>query len=198
LAWSSSSTPRGSTVTTKGDLLPGREFQPVAGRHFSPPTCTKTWFHQGPVESDDGEWHELDREGEYWPGDPSLLDHRQGIEGLLRNLPRPARRDALRALRGSMLRTELYALDGHPARESRPYTVVESAFALVKIDEEAEPPDGYEPLMVFFPHSIAQRTTQWERGGDPLTASPSRAVRRLRPAAGADAGGVPARLEQHG
>ena len=36
--------------------------------------------------------------------------------------------------------------------------------------EEAPPsPDEGERLRIFFPHLLAQRTTQWERGNDPMT-----------------------------
>ena len=52
--------------------------------------------------------------------------------------PRRLRRDALRALRGQVLRTELYALDGTD-REDRPYTVTESLSA---VREESPPPAG--------------------------------------------------------
>jgi len=39
---------------------------------FSPPTLTRTWFHQGPIGEATGEWHEADYSGEYWRGDPPL------------------------------------------------------------------------------------------------------------------------------
>ena len=32
-----------------------------------------TWFHLGPVGDEVGDWTELDRADEYWPGDPPLL-----------------------------------------------------------------------------------------------------------------------------
>ena len=96
---------------------------PVAGRHFSPPTCTKTWFHQGPVGDDSSDEQELDLSSEFWPGDGTLLQAKHTTSTFLRTLPdRRTRRDALRALRGSILRTELYALDGSLAY--RPYTVI--------------------------------------------------------------------------
>jgi len=141
-------------------------FTPVAAGHFSPPTLTKTWFHQGPVEAELGDWAEVDYGGEYWPGDPSALPRPQALVTMLQALPRPARRDALRALRGSVLRTELYALDG-TERQDRPYTVTESLYGL---REETPPgPDEAERLRLFFPHLLAQRTIQWERGDEPMT-----------------------------
>ena len=136
------------------------------GRDFSPPLLSKTWFHQGPVGDEFGEWEELDWSAEYWSGDPQQLDHTEAVNQFLRALPlsrnvRRIKRDALRALQGSVLRTELYALDGSD-REKRPYTVSESSYGLV----EFEPPPASEPLRprIFFSHPTAQRTTQWERG----------------------------------
>lgn len=147
--------------------------------HFSPPILTKTWFHQGPVGEEYGDWEEVDYTHEYWIGDPQLLDHTGRVNTFLNGysdrginrMPSPGnrriKRDALRVLRGSILRTELYAQDGSD-RASRPYTVTEHAYNLREI---AEPPvAGAEGRKrIFFPHLVAQRTTQWERGDDPMT-----------------------------
>jgi RHS repeat-associated protein len=145
--------------------------------YFSPPTMTRTWFHQGAVEDEEGDWGEAFPSDEYWEGDPHLLGHPAGVAASLLELARtyahlPSRerrritRDALRTLRGSVLRTELYALDGS-ARERRPYTVTETAY---DVREELPRSSGNEERRcIFFPHVKAQRTTQWERGDDPLT-----------------------------
>lgn len=133
---------------------------------YSPPLLTRTWFHQGPVDpADDGRWQEFDGWHEYWQGDLNLLGHVTGIDEFLKALGQGspgAQRDALRALRGSVLRTELYALDGSALQE-RPYTVTEQAYGL---REEPAAPGGKR---VFFPFAVASRTTQWERGDDPMT-----------------------------
>jgi RHS repeat-associated protein len=155
-----------------GQVLHGEEtvFAKVERQIFSPPTLSKTWFHQGPVGDEFGDWEELDRSDEYWSGDPELLRHTETVNQFLRSLPtasdvRRVKRDALRTLRGSILRTELYALDGS-SREERPYTVSESSYGLVEI----EPPAiDDKRLHIFFPHVTSQRTTQWERGDDPMT-----------------------------
>jgi YD repeat-containing protein len=69
-------------------------------------------------------------------------------------------------LRGSTLRTELYARDGTDLQD-RPYTVTEQAYGL---REESPPASGDQPRQrIFFPHPLAQRTTQWERGHEPMT-----------------------------
>jgi hypothetical protein len=147
-------------------------------RHFSPPTLTKTWFHQGPVGEEFGEWQIVDLRQEFWVGDPPLLEGFEETIGLLRALPRRVQRDAIRALRGMVLRTELYALDGSE-RQDRPYTITETlpGLAAVVTDAQGQARLVFDPAHlpagwtrpIFFPHTLAQRTTQWERGYDPLT-----------------------------
>ncbi|MGA2402490.1 MAG: SpvB/TcaC N-terminal domain-containing protein, partial [Syntrophobacteraceae bacterium] len=146
-------------------------FAKVDRQYFSPPTRSKTWFHQGPVGDEYGDWQELDWSDQYWDGDPQLLKHTETVNQFLSSWPptpdgRRVKRDALRTLRGSILRTELYALDGSN-REDRPYTVSESSYGLVEIEPPAAGDTGR--LHIFYPHSTSQRTTQWERGGDPMT-----------------------------
>ncbi len=141
-------------------------FEPVAARRFSPPLLTRTWFHPGPVGDEFAERSEADFSGEYWPGDPPALPRPADTLQLLRSLPASHRADAIRSLRGQVLRTELYALDGSE-REDRPFTVTESQYG---IREESPPAGGDgQRRRIFFPHPIAQRTTQWERGDEPMT-----------------------------
>jgi RHS repeat-associated protein len=150
---------------------------------FSPPTLTKTWFHQGPIGDEFGGWEEVDFNAEFWPGDPQRLSRSPLTMGFLTHLPRRVKRDALRTLRGSVLRTELYALDG-TERENRPYTVEEHLHGVCEVVEEngqpklaCEPRPEDSPAVtgddstprIFFPHELARRTTQWERGNDPMT-----------------------------
>ena len=49
----------------------------------------------------------------------------------------------------------------------RPYTVTESLYDVREI--EPADPDAAARLRIFFPFQIASRTTQWERGSDPMT-----------------------------
>ncbi|MEA2202514.1 MAG: hypothetical protein QOI89_3149, partial [Solirubrobacteraceae bacterium] len=135
--------------------------QPAAAA-LSPPTLTRTWFHLGPVDADHEHWTELDLSAEYWDGDGQLLDHTGQVQRFLASLPDgTSRRDALRVLRGRPLRSELYAMDGTP-RESQPYTVTEHTYEL-----REEPAGGLRRVFVAF--DTAQRSTQWERGDDPMT-----------------------------
>jgi hypothetical protein len=66
-------------------------------------------------------------------------------------------------MRGKILRTELYSLDG-TARQSLPYTVTEHVYSA----RQQVAGNGPSPA-VFFPFLLSERTTQWERGNDPLT-----------------------------
>ncbi|MFF5077984.1 SpvB/TcaC N-terminal domain-containing protein [Actinoplanes sp. NPDC000266] len=130
----------------------------VPDGHFSPPVLTRNWFHLGPVATVEADtWTELDLSAEYWQDDPPKLAAPAGHAEFLAGLSSGARRDAIRAMRGHLLRTELFALDG-TALESRPYSVSES---VVGVRQEAD--------RVFLPFTAAGRTTQWERGTDPHT-----------------------------
>ncbi len=173
-----------NTLFDKDYSLPVRAaFEQVQGIHYSPPVETRTWFHLGPVEKSGSEsgsdWQEADFSGEYWQEDRNIL-HRPGeMNVLLASLPRRARRDALRTLRGSVLRSEVYALD-HSSRQHRPYTVSEN---LQGLRLEYAPGRGvvrsasYDPDAnnkagsgyIFFSYGLASRTSQWERGSEPLT-----------------------------
>ena len=83
--------------------------------------------------------------------------HTEAIDDFVRQWPLPrrrAKRDALRALRGSILRTELYALDGTD-RENRPYTVTESrSTACAESRGSRREADG-DRTRIFFPHALA-------------------------------------------
>ncbi|MGA9767845.1 MAG: SpvB/TcaC N-terminal domain-containing protein [Blastocatellia bacterium] len=132
---------------------------------FSPPLETRTWFHQGPVVGESGDWEQTNFSKEFWSGDPQVFAAPPSLNLLLKGLPRNDKHDALRALRGRILRTEMYALDD-AARQDRPYSVTEYLYDL---REEAAPEQGEgDRMRIFFPQSVARRTTQWERGDDPL------------------------------
>jgi RHS repeat-associated protein len=160
-------------------------FEPLPGDSFSPPVLTKTWFHQGPVGDEFGEWYVPEMDVEFWRDDRQLLDQPAAMKAFLDGLPRRARRDALRTLRGRVMRTELYALDG-TVGAAKPYTVSEQLHAVASLPVAAAWPAHPAPwqLEVFFPHLLGERTTQWERGEDPLT--------RFTLTTGYDAHGQPA------
>ena len=150
-------------------LHPERRFDPVPTQSFSPPTETRTWFHQGPIGEEFGDWYEADYRNEYWPDDPEMLARPAELSAFLKdaNIPRRVKRDAIRALRGRIVRTELYALDG-TARQDRPYTVTEPLYSMREEQAPSDPADTSR-MRIFFPHTLGQRVTQWERGQDPMT-----------------------------
>lgn len=159
------------------DLFSENETSGVTVEHYTPPTETRNWFYQGPVGDGYGKWFEPDFSHEYWSGAPTILERSIEMVQLLNSLPRRARRDALRTLRGSTLRTELYALDNSPLQD-RPYTVTESATELrLEFDPSLLPDplwgesrNGYSSGggYIFFPFGTGQRTSQYERGDDPM------------------------------
>ena len=143
-----------------------------------PPACTKTWFHTGAFFGEAGISKYLEQEY-YAEGDSSEaiagLTSRQ-LEAMLLDdtvlpttimLPDGTRipydlspeelREACRALRGSMLRREVYALDGTDESD-RPYSVSESNFTI-----EVLQPQGPNQYGVFFAHAREAVDLHYER-----------------------------------
>ena len=94
-------------------MVKGKIFFRSMLSSFHAPTLTKHWFHQGPLGEEFGDWYEADYSDEYWAGDSQKLNRPPTMSTFLNRLERRSRRDALRTLRGSSLRTELYALDSN-------------------------------------------------------------------------------------
>ena len=81
----------------------------------------------------------------------------------------PQHRLALRALRGRILRSEFYALDGDPA-QGRPYTITDNQHQVGAIlDGRAGSAASWQAAPVFAGYQTATRKRNWERGTDPLT-----------------------------
>jgi RHS repeat-associated protein len=161
---------RDTEVFRDPDLPAGRgaTIFTADGRAHSPPLETRTWFHQGAI-GDADDWTYAGRAQEFWPGDPSLFGRAPEFDQVLNAVPEPergrARRDALRALRGHILRTELYALDGTPL-EGLPYTVAEHQYAVREVDAPGS--GAADRRRIFFIFPVGERTTQWERGTEPM------------------------------
>ena len=132
-----------------------------------PPVLTKTWFHTGVYV---GRNHISDffaglldssDKGEYYrePG----LSNAQVREMLLPDTVLPEgltleeEREACRALKGTMLRQEIYALDGTD-KAQHPYSVTEQNFIL----EHVQPKDDNR-YAVFFTHPRETITYHYER-----------------------------------
>lgn len=116
-----------------------------------PPVLTRTWFHTG-----------IERSGlmsDEYNGDQLVAEP---------DLPEPMtdqeRRQAYRALRGTMLRQEVYGLDGSP-QEPHPYQVKQASTAVRMLQ-----PAGLNPHAVFLTHPAEAVTVHTERQpGDPRT-----------------------------
>ncbi|MCX6543100.1 MAG: toxin [Acidobacteria bacterium] len=136
-----------------------------------PPVLTKTWFHTGVYL---GRAHvsnyfagllDANDAGEYYrePG----LDNREASALLLDDTVLPdgltlaEEREACRALKGSMLRQEVYALDGPGTAEyphGHPYTVTEQNFTVRRLQPQGDNRHG-----IFFTHARESISYHYER-----------------------------------
>jgi len=155
----------------KGNLFPAGTNDEESSH--VPPVQTKTWFHPG---------FYLDREHisqlfaeEYYQSDAQavLLPDTFLPEGITQSdgtnleheLTAQEEREACRALKGSVLRQEVYALDGTDEAE-HPYTVTESNYEI----RQLQPRQG-EQYGVFFVHPRESLAYHYERNpADPRVA----------------------------
>lgn len=142
----------------------------ILNQYFSPPTETRTWFHQGSVGKGYGEWTETDFSDEFWDQDPQRLARPRSMNEFIGSLPNSVKRDTLRSMRGSIVRTEFYARDGTEL-ERRPYTVFENLQGVLPLPVGTRWPDAPKEWQkkIFFPCSLSSRTTEWDRGVEPMT-----------------------------
>ncbi|WP_050787615.1 SpvB/TcaC N-terminal domain-containing protein [Rhodococcus jostii] len=135
---------------------------------FVPPMLTRTWFHTGAfVESGSVSRQYTDQ---YWAEpslrgtDPASVAAREALllpdTVVESGLTPDELREAYRALKGSALRTEVYAEDG-TARATHPYAVTEQNFTVRRI--QAFGPNRHA---VFLVHPRESLTYQYEREPD--------------------------------
>jgi RHS repeat-associated protein len=147
-----------ASLDPQGGFPTGDNFDEAANL---PPVLTKSWFHTGVFLAGGRVSRQLAHE--YYDAAnieqaAPRLDDTILPDGLM---PFEAR-EACRALKGSMLRQEVYALDGS-AKAQRPYTIVENNFSIVALQ-----PRGANRYMVFFTHPRETITLSCERDlGDP-------------------------------
>jgi len=129
---------------------------------YVPPVRTRTWFHTGAYLEGLGISRQF--ETEYF-GDPEQSDDEARAQ-LLDDTILPTglsleeAREACRALKGSMLRQEVYADDGTGQAEI-PYTVTEQNFGIDRVQ-----PRAGNPHAVFFVHPRESLAFQYERNAD--------------------------------
>jgi RHS repeat-associated protein len=152
------------TEEHRGDTdFPGTESFNWDAASWTPPMLTRTWFHTGAF----AEALSVSRQyqHEYWT-EPALRPDARANDRTAMLLPDTALpsalapdevREAYRALKGMVLRTEIYAEDGSP-RAEHPYTVTEQNFTL-----ELVQPQGPNRHAVFFAHPREKLTFNYER-----------------------------------
>lgn len=156
-----------ASLNASQELSPATNID--ASSHL-PPVLTRTWFHTGVYLGRDRVSRffaglvDGSDVGEYYR-EPGLTDA-QAARLLLDDTIFPPgltvaeEREAARALKGSMLRQEIYALDG-TSREIHPYTVTEQNFTL-----EVVQPQGENRNAVFFTHPREAINYHYERNPD--------------------------------
>lgn len=149
-------------LASPGGPSPADEADNWNGAYHVPPAYTRTWYHTG-FYRDHQRISRLYAEEYYRP--PGLTG--EEAEALLLpdtslppGLTAEEMREACRALKGSMLRQEVYALDGTPA-EQHPYTVTEQTFTVRRLQPAGDLRHG-----VFHPFLSESVTWRYERNPD--------------------------------
>lgn len=151
-----------------------------------PPVLTRTWFHTGiylgrhSVSNYFAGLVDDQDSGEYYR-EPGLTDADAEAGALLLDdtvlppgLSLEEECEACRALKGAMLRQEVYALDG-TEKEAHPYVVTEQNFTIRLLQPQAE-----NRHAVFFTHAREAITFQYERNPtDPLIPADPRVSQTL-------------------
>lgn len=155
-----------AALNTSGELSDATNID--AASHM-PTVVTKTWFHTGVYlgrdrisnffaglldEKDTGEYY---REPAWRDDDVEARKRLLDDTILLAGLPLEEEREACRAIKGSMLRQEVYALDG-TAKAEHPYTVTEQNFTIKRL----QPREGNRHA-VFFIHPREAISYHYER-----------------------------------
>ncbi|TMQ09542.1 MAG: hypothetical protein E6J90_37785 [Deltaproteobacteria bacterium] len=143
-------------LTASGDFPAGDNIDAAS---FVPPVLSRTWFHTGVFFEGGRVSKQLEAEYHAEPGladelrRAMLLDDTVLPPGLSAN----DQREACRALKGSILRREVYAIDGTEA-EPRPYLASERNYTLVPIQ-----PRGDGRYAIFFAHPREAIEFHYER-----------------------------------
>jgi RHS repeat-associated protein len=131
------------------------------GRYVLPPVLTRRWFHTGVLAH--GAKLEAAYAGEFYTGDAKAWP--RPTSTVPAGLDADVTREAWRALRGQLLREEVYALDASD-QEKAPY-VVKDASADVRLVQ----PRSSNPHTVFLKAPREERTSHHERNpADPRVA----------------------------
>ncbi|MEO7327883.1 MAG: SpvB/TcaC N-terminal domain-containing protein [Minicystis sp.] len=135
-----------------------------------PPVHTKTWFHTGAFQG--GAKISQQLATEYYSGDTHPQATLLPDTLLPAGLSTTEQREACRALRGQILRQEVYALDG-TAAEPHPYTVSERSYEIIPLQPAIPGAKETDPRSirkaehgVFFAHPREAIEYHYERNPD--------------------------------
>jgi RHS repeat-associated protein len=132
-----------------------RDTESVVGDFDLPPVVTKTWFHNGAL-LEEGKLEAYFKDPvnqEFFTGDAQAVL----LPDTDFSLSADEMREAARALKGSILRQEVYA-DGGSAKASLPYSVSERSYKLTCLQ-----PQGPNRHAVFFSHPSETIDYHYER-----------------------------------
>jgi hypothetical protein len=139
----------------------GVSFINNAAAYHVPPVETRSWFHTGVYFDENSshgfDYHELTRalRREFYQGDTQAapLDEHDVETG-------ETPHEVYRALRGALLRSEVYAQDGS-AKAVQPYQVTASRYRITQL----QPQDGNHHA-VYFSHQLESLSYHYERQPD--------------------------------
>lgn len=158
-----------AALTQAGELPVGENHESFS--HI-PPVYTRTWFHTGIFAGEHVSDYlagldEATGSGEYYREPAWRNDDDEARKHLLPDTVLPTgltvedKREACRALKGTMLRQETYALDGSGTADyplGHPYAVTEQNFAVRLLQER-----GANRHPVFLSHALESINTHYER-----------------------------------
>ena len=158
-----------AALTADSTLPPASNIEEAS---HVPPVHTKTWFHtglyigRGHVSDFFAGLLDLHDRGEYYREPAWRDDDEEAARRLLQDSILPEgltvdeEREACRTLKGSMLRQEVYALDGTDDAQ-HPYTVTEQNFTIRTLQ-----PRATNRHAVFFTHACEALSYHYERNPD--------------------------------
>ena len=121
-----------------------------------PPVSSKTWYHTGAWQGEESLSQQY--EPEYFPGDPDAHQFPDSVfDANGREPDSETWREAHRALKGRVLRQEVYGKDD-TARQANPYTVTQTNYRVKLIQ-----PKGENRYGIYFVHPQESLTYDYER-----------------------------------
>lgn len=144
-------------VFSKHGLLKDTAFNAGDSGLHVPPVHTKRWYHTG-AYTESGILSKQYRAAYYQQDSNAYVMPDSVLDPVILNADTETIRQACRALKGLLLREEIYGLDGQAGKSEHPYSVMESNFYIRQIQ-----PVGDNQYGVFFPHDRESISYHYER-----------------------------------